>query len=222
MKAMILAAGRGDRMRPLTDETPKPLLTVGGRPLIDYQLAALASGGIDEVVINLSWLGAKIRAMIGTGDKYGLKITYSDEGAEALETGGGIFRALPWLGPDPFWVVNGDVFADFRFDLRAFAPGVLGHLVMVANPAHHPRGDFSLADGHITARGPRSWTYSGIAVLHPDLFAGAVDARFPLAPLLDAAIERRALTGEVFDGRWIDVGTPERLAALDRALSASG
>lgn len=221
MKAMILAAGRGDRMRPLTDETPKPLLTVGGRPLIDYQLAALASGGIDEVVINLSWLGAKIRAMIGTGDKYGLNVTYSDEGAEALETGGGIYRALPRLGPDPFWLVNGDVFGDFRYDLRPLAPGVLGHLIMVENPVHHPRGDYSLADGRVTARGLHSWTYAGISMLHPDLFAGAADGRFPLAPLFDTAIGQRALTGEVFDGRWVDVGTPERLAALDRALSGS-
>ena len=216
---MILAAGRGERMRPLTDDMPKPLLEVNGRPLIDYHLEALARGGIREVVINLAWLGGRIRGWVGNGDKYGIKISYSDEGPEALETGGGIFRALPLLGEDPFWLVNGDVFCAYGYTGRNLADGTLGHLVMVPNPAHHERGDFSLADGRVIARAGETLTYSGIAILHPDLFAGCSDGKFPLAPLLERAIERGALSGERFDGHWVDVGTPERLAELDRHLS---
>ncbi len=216
---MILAAGRGERMRPLTDRTPKPLLRVHGKPLIEYHIEALMRAGIGEIVINIAWLGEQIRSQIGNGVKYGIKITYSDEGPEALETGGGIFRALPLLGDAPFWLINGDIFCAFHYGVRELADGALGHLILVPNPGHHAAGDFSLADGKVTRRSGRTLTYSGIAVLHPDLFTGAADGKFPLAPLFNDAIEREALTGELFNGRWMDVGTPGRLAALDRLLS---
>ena len=214
MKAMILAAGRGERMRPLTDETPKPLLQVNGRPLIEHHIEALVRGGIGDIVINLSWLGEQIRDQIGDGAKYGINITYSDEGPEALETGGGIFRALTLLGDEPFWLVNGDVFCAYDYEVRGLDDGMLGHLVMVPNPVHNEMGDFSLADGLVTTPATQTLTYSGMAVLHPDLFNGATDGKFPLAPLFEGAIERGLLSGELFRGRWADVGTPERLAEL--------
>ena len=216
---MILAAGRGERMRPLTDAKPKPLLPVNGIPLIDYHLAALVRGGIRDIVINLAWQGSQICDWVGDGSKYGINISYSDEGSEALETGGGVFQALPLLGKAPFWLVNGDVFCSYDYVVRGLADEMLGHLVMVPNPRHNAAGDFSLAAGRVTRRTEQTLTYSGIALLHPDLFAGAPGGKFPLAPLLDKAIEQDALSGELFTRRWIDVGTPERLAALDRLLS---
>jgi len=219
MKAMILAAGRGERMRPLTDETPKPLLPVNGIPLIEYHITALVRGGIHDVVINLAWRGDQIRSLVGDGAKYGIKVSYSDESPKALETGGGIFRALPMLGTAPFWLVNGDIFCAYDYAERSLDDGKLGHLVMVPNPRHNEAGDFSLQNGQITQRTDPSLTYSGIAILHPDLFTGATDGKFPLAPLLNQAIERGALSGERFGGHWVDVGTPERLAELDRSLS---
>ena len=221
---MILAAGRGERMRPLTDSMPKPLLRVGGRPLIAYHIEALARAGVDEIVINLAWQGARIREIIGDGASYGLSISYSDEGSEALETGGGIHHALPLLGPDPFWLVNGDVYCEFDYPARALDDTVMGHLFMVPNPEHHPAGDFALVRGRVlstraSAGGP-TWTYSGIALLRPSLFAGCRPGKFPLVPLLTAAMTQEAVTGETFDGRWVDVGTPERLTALDDLLRA--
>ena len=216
---MILAAGRGERMRPLTDESPKPLLEVNGKPLIEYHIESLARGGIRDIVINLAWLGEQIRDWVGEGSKYGINISYSEEDPEALETGGGIFRALPLLGDEPFWLVNGDVFCAYDYAERSLVDGMLGHLMMVPNPRHHPKGDFSLANGKVIARTEQSLTYSGIALLHPDLFAGCTDGKFPLAPLLNKAIEQNALSGERFDGHWTDVGTPERLAELNRLLS---
>ena len=212
MKAMILAAGRGERMRPLTDTVPKPLLPVRGRPLLDHHLAALARAGIDEVVINLGWLGAQIRDHVGDGTRYGLRVAFSEEGYPALETGGGIHRALPLLGERPFWLVNGDVFCDYAYAPHTLAAGTLAHLVLVANPVHHPAGDFALRGGHVAVEGAARFTYAGIAVLDPGLFEGCVPGRFPLAPLLRAAATRRAVTGELFTGAWSDVGTPERLA----------
>jgi len=219
MKAMSLAAGRGERMRPLTDEMPKPLLRVNDIPLIEYHIAALVRGGICDIVVNLAWRGDQIRSFLGDGAKYGIKISYSDEGPEALETGGGVFRALSLLGNTPFWLVNGDIFCAYDYGERGLADGKLGHLVMVPNPGHNAAGDFSLLDGQVTQPTDLSLTYSGIAVLHPDLFTGATDGKFPLAPLLIKAIERGALSGERFDGHWVDVGSPERLAELDRSLS---
>ncbi|MFM2289751.1 MAG: hypothetical protein RL684_2894, partial [Pseudomonadota bacterium] len=211
MKAMLLAAGRGERLRPLTDRTPKPLLEVRGEPLIGWHLRALARAGVHEVVINLAWLGGQIRARIGDGERYGLAVQYSSEPEGALETGGGIFQALPLLGPGPFLVVNGDTYTDIDFARLAIAPGELAHLVLVPNPAHHPRGDFALRDGLVQAEGGPRLTYSGVGVYRPELFAGCQPGRFPLLPLLQKAIAARALGGELHHGAWTDVGTVERL-----------
>ena len=214
MKAMILAAGRGERLRPLTDTLPKPLLPVRGRPLLEHHFAALASAGVSEVVINLGWLGERIRGHVGDGSRFGVSVAYSEEGYPPLETGGGIHRALSLLGPEPFWLVNGDVFCDYAFERRALAPDVLAHLVLVPNPAHHPGGDFALAGGYVDDAGQPRLTYAGLAILHPALFAGCEPGRFALAPLLRASAARRQVTGELYTGEWGDVGTPERLAAL--------
>ena len=219
---MILAAGRGERMRPLTDSTPKPLLQVGGKSLIEYSIEALARAGIDSLVINLAWLGDRIRGFLGTGTRYGLSITYSDEGPEALETGGGVYRALPQLGTEPFWLLNGDVYCEFDYPLRRLKPGILGHLILVPNPEHNPTGDFSIDGDRVRQPGDQTSTYSGIALLHPDLFANASPGKFPLAPLLIEAMRTGLITGEVFSGVWDDIGTPERLRALDDRLSLSG
>lgn len=219
MKAMILAAGRGERMRPLTDSTPKPLLRIGGTPLVEYHVEALARAGIDGLVVNLAWQGDKIKDFLGTGSKYGLKITYSDEGTEVLETGGGIYRALPQLGPEPFWLVNGDVYCEFDYAQRQLQPGILGHLILVPNPDHNPDGDFALDGDRVRRQGRPASTYSGIALLHPELFAAARPGKFPLTPLLIDAMEAGRMTGELFVGEWMDVGTPARLRALDERIS---
>jgi N-acetyl-alpha-D-muramate 1-phosphate uridylyltransferase len=208
-------------MRPLTDERPKPLLEVGQRALIEYHLQALAGAGVDRVVINLSWKGGQIRDFLGDGSKYGLSVIYSDEGPEALETGGGVYRALPELGTQPFWLVNGDVYCEFDYPRSVLAAGVLGHLILVPNPVHNPGGDLCLAGDRVRTGGGERSTYSGIALLHPRLFADASPGKFPLAPLLVKAMESGLITGELFKGRWLDVGTPERLQALDREMSGS-
>jgi MurNAc alpha-1-phosphate uridylyltransferase len=218
MKAMLLAAGRGERMRPLTDSIPKPLLLAGGHALIDYHLHALAMAAVREVVINLSWLGKSICEHVSDGGRFGLTVRYSEEGPVPLETGGGIHRALPLLGPDAFLLVNSDVWTDFPLGSLELPPGSLAHLVLVENPAHHPAGDFALdAGGKVVAEGARL-TYSGIAILHPDLFGHSRPGRFPLKPLLDRALSQGRLTGLSWRGRWLDVGTPDRLAALDQGL----
>lgn len=214
MKAMILAAGRGERLRPLTDTVPKPLLCVRGRPLIEFHVEALCRAGIHELVVNLGWLGAQLREHLGDGSRLGASVAYSEEGYPPLETGGGIHRALGLLGPEPFWVVNGDVFCDFVFDQRQLPPDILAHLVLVPNPPQHPQGDFALSGGRVRDEGADRLTFSGISLLHPALFAGCAPGRFPLAPLLRAAMARDAVTGELFTGAWNDVGTPERLAGL--------
>jgi MurNAc alpha-1-phosphate uridylyltransferase len=218
---MVLAAGRGERMRPLTDAAPKPLLPVGGRRLIDYHLERLAAAGFREVVINTAWLGDMIEAALGNGARFGLAITYSHERPEALETGGGIFRALPLLGSAPFLLVNGDVWTDIDFAaLRRDPPaGSHAHLVLVKNPPQHPRGDFVLDQGQVAEGDGERFTYSGIGIYRPELFAGCVAGKFPLLPLLRKAIAARQLTGEVHAGRWYDIGTVERLAALDAQLA---
>jgi len=222
MKAMILAAGRGERLRPLTDATPKPLLEAGGETLIGAHLRRLAAAGFEEVVVNLGWLGDKIPPALEGGAPRGLRIRYSREGWPALETGGGIRQALPLLGPGPFLVVNGDVWADIDLAGLALPEGSLAHLVMVANPDHHPDGDFRLAGGRLFpkdgARG-EPLTYSGIGVFRPALFESRGPGRFPLAPLLSEAIAAGAATGSRHDGEWDDVGTPARLAALRQRLS---
>ncbi len=211
---MILAAGRGERMRPLTDTVPKPLLRARGHPLLEHHFRALAQAGITELVINLGWQGERIREHVGDGQRFAVSVAYSEEGYPPLETGGGIHRALPLLGDAPFWLVNGDVFCAYPFTQRALAPGVLAHLVMVPNPAHHPAGDFALTDGWITAGDDDRLTYSGLAIIHPQLLCACTPGRFPLAPVLREAAARRQVTGELFTGAWSDVGTPERLAAL--------
>ena len=215
MRAMILAAGRGERLRPLTDVIPKPLLQVRGKPLIVWHLEALARAGVREVVINLSWLGQQIRTALGDGSRWGVTIAYSDEGPVALETGGGIFHALPLLGTEPFLLVNGDICTDLDFAVLRLERGALAHLVLVPNPAHHPRGDFALRAGSISATGEPRLTYAGIGIYDPALFADCKPGRFPLLPLLQRAMTAGCLHGELYSGAWTDVGTAERLAQLD-------
>lgn len=203
-------------MRPLTDHTPKPLLTVRGRPLIEWHLEKLIAAGVEDVVINLGWLGERIAAHLGDGRRFGLKIHYSPEGWPALETGGGLHHALPLLGEQPFLLVNGDVFTDLAFGplvRRGLQASERAHLVLVANPPQHPHGDFALVDGLVCDTEPRH-TYSGIALLHPELFEGCAPGAFPLAPLLKQAMAASAVSGELHLGHWSDVGTPERLQAL--------
>ena len=215
---MILAAGRGERMRPLTEKLPKPMLEVGGHRLIDYHLASLVRLGVRDVVVNLSWHGARIREALGDGAAHGVSIRYSEEGAEPLGTAGGIISALPLLGEAPFLVLNGDVWADFELrSLRAPAQS-LAHLVLVDNPEHHPEGDYGLEPGGRAHAGSERLTYSGIAVLDPALFSGRDPGFLPLKPLLDAALAAGRLTGQRQGGAWCDVGTPARLAALDARL----
>jgi MurNAc alpha-1-phosphate uridylyltransferase len=219
MRALIFAAGRGERMRPLTDFTPKPLIKARGKRLIEWHLEGLARAGVSEVVINTSHLAEQFPAALGDGSRWGLRIAYSYEGPQALETGGGMLRALDLLGADPFIVVNGDVWCEYDFSKLPAAPAALAHLVMVDNPPQHPRGDFVLnARGLLhmpTLDGPRTLTYAGIGVYSPQLLDGSVPGAFRLAPLLIDAINRGEITGERFDGGWSDVGTPERLRDLE-------
>jgi N-acetyl-alpha-D-muramate 1-phosphate uridylyltransferase len=216
---MILAAGRGERMRPLTDATPKPLLEVGGKPLIAWLIEALARAGFRELVINVSHLGARVESALGDGRRWNMRIRYSHE-LEALETAGGIANALPLLGPDPFVVVNGDVHTDFDFSTLTAPQGdALAHLVLIDNPSHHPAGDFALQNGRIALDGAQRYTFSGIGVYDPSLFAGIpAGTKCQLAAVLKPNIAAGRVSGEHFAGRWCDVGTPDRLKALDRAL----
>jgi MurNAc alpha-1-phosphate uridylyltransferase len=232
MKALIFAAGRGERMRPLTDATPKPLLDVGGLSLIEWHLEKLAGIGVREVVINTSWLAEQFPVALGDGARWGLSIVYSFEGAVPLETAGGMLAALPLLGDEPFLLVNGDVWTDFDFARLPHEPRGLAHLVMVATAAHVPHGDFALdTEGRLHSEGESRLTYAGIGVYRPELLndwravLGNVDGvserppRFRLAPLLRAAMRRGQVSGELHAGRWTDVGTPQRLDALRRELS---
>ncbi|MBS0211962.1 MAG: nucleotidyltransferase family protein [Proteobacteria bacterium] len=247
MKALIFAAGKGERMRPLTEHTPKPLLDVGGKPLIAWHLEKLAAMGVREVVVNTAWLAERFPATLGDGSRWGLRLRYSHEGAEPIETGGGMLHALPLLrdGTDsdaPFLAINGDVWTDFDFAALPREPAGLAHLVVVDNPPQHPRGDFGLdANGRLhpypdsQAASPlRACTFAGIGVYRPALLDGwqtiigdAAGARlhpprFPLAPLLRAAMVRTQVTGMRHAGDWTDVGTPQRLAELDGRLRGSG
>jgi N-acetyl-alpha-D-muramate 1-phosphate uridylyltransferase len=229
MKAMVLAAGRGERMRPLTLDRPKPLLEVAGMPLIGHHLHALAMAGFRDVVVNLSWHGEQIRAALGDGSRYNVRIRYSDEGPEPLETGGGIFRALPLLGPAPFLVLNGDVWTDFPYAKlsESLRPADLAHLVLVENPGHNPGGDFVLRSGRIVEGGTPAevadgrLTFSGVGIYRPELFRGCQDGAFKLAPLLRAAARESRVGGELHDGEWMDIGTPQRLEDLDQRLRAA-
>jgi MurNAc alpha-1-phosphate uridylyltransferase len=220
MKAFILAAGRGERMRPLTDHTPKPLLVAGGKPLIVWHLERLAAAGFREIVINHAHLGSLIEQTLGDGSQWGLHIQYSPEPPGALETAGGIATALPLLGTEPFLVVNGDIYCDWDFNRARLLCDKMAHLVMVANPAHHTGGDFSLeGERVVVANGEQTFTYAGIGVFSPAFFAGVQSGTImKLRPLLDDAIRLGTLTGERFAGRWVDVGTPQRLAELDQEL----
>jgi MurNAc alpha-1-phosphate uridylyltransferase len=223
---MILAAGRGLRMRPLTDQTPKPMLSVAGKPLIQHHLERLAQSGYQKVIINHAWLGEKICAFIGNGNKFKLEVGYSAE-SPALETAGGIVKAMPQLMADnpskTFTVVNGDVFCDFDFDNLPTSLGAnLAHLVMVSNPAHHPNGDFAISNGQLTTDGEEKLTFSGIAVYHSAFFAG-LDAKIqPLRPVFDESISNNQLAGQKYTGTWCDVGTPERLQLLNETENKKG
>ncbi|MCY4351094.1 MAG: nucleotidyltransferase family protein [Thiotrichales bacterium] len=219
MKAMILAAGRGERMGALTDRVPKPLLEVGGRSLIEHQIGRLAAAGFRDIVVNLAWLGEQIETRLGDGSKLGVRIWYSRESEGALETGGGIRRALPLLGEAPFVVVGADVWSDYPFERLRGAAVDDGHIVLVDNPAHHPQGDFALAPGgQVLDAGDDRLTFSGIGCYQPRLFAARSDGRFPLAAVLRDAIGAGTLSGEHHRGEWVDVGDPDRLRTLDRAL----
>jgi MurNAc alpha-1-phosphate uridylyltransferase len=217
---MILAAGRGERLRPLTDTTPKPLLVVRGRPIIEHLLLALAVARVRDIVINLSWLGEQLRARLGDGRRLGLEISYSEESAAALETGGGIRQALPLLGAGPFLVVNGDVWTDYPFEIlcRGDALGAndLARLVLVPNPPHHPRGDFGLEGARVRTHSASRHTFSGIGIYRAALFEECSAGAFPLAPLLRAAADDDRVAGELYAGEWSDIGSIERLNALNR------
>ncbi len=226
MRAMILAAGRGERMRPLTDRTPKPLLPVGGKPLAVWHLERLAAAGLREIVINHAWLGEQIEAALGDGSRWNVRIRYSQE-TIALETAGGIARALPLLGDAPFLVINGDIWCDWdpgeaaALATRLDGRDALAWLLLVDNPPHHPEGDFALCGEHVLTQGPDKLTFSGIGIYHPALFAHtAPDRPAPLAPLLRAAMDGRAVLGRRHAGIWTDVGTPQRLAEMDARLLA--
>lgn len=221
MKAMILASGRGERMRPLTDGTPKPLLEAGGKPLIQYHIEALGAAGIRQIVINHAWLGEMFVARLGDGRAYGAEILYSAEGEVPLETGGGIKRALPLLGADPFLVVNADIYTDFDFRRLPAQPLGRAHIVLVKNPPHHPQGDFALDDTLVSETGGNRYTYSGIGVFTPELFQDSPSGAFPLAPLLRRAMGQGQVTGEIYRGTWFDIGTPDRLALLNNKLKNS-
>jgi MurNAc alpha-1-phosphate uridylyltransferase len=219
MKAMILAAGRGERMRPLTDYTPKPLLKVAGQPIIVHTIKQLVSAGFTDLVINHAHLGWQIETYLGDGSQFGATIHYSPEGAEGLETAGGIINALPLLGDAPFLVVNGDIATDFSYARLHQQPIDLAHLVLVNNPEHHPQGDFAIADTGLVIDTPR-FTFSGIGIYSPALFAGHAKGKLKLAPLLRAAIAQQRVSAQHFDGFWLDIGTPERLEQFNQLKTA--
>ncbi len=218
MKAMILAAGRGERMRPLTDRTPKALLRIGGQTLIERHIHGLAQAGIRELVINHAHLGGQLIAALGDGSAYGVAIDYSAEPEDALETGGGIHNALPLLGNEPFLVVNADIWTDFPFETLPASPAGLAHLVLVDNPEHHVEGDFALSAGQVTQQGTGRLTFSGIGVYRKELFTGCAPGAFPLAPLLRKAMDAGHVGGEHYTGTWFDIGTPQRLEAINRIV----
>lgn len=214
MQAMILAAGRGERMLPLTENTPKPLLKVNGKPLIQHQIERLVNAGYTNIVINHGPMGDQIENFIGDGTGFNAKICYSAEHDNLLDTGGGIFKALTLLGSDPFLVVNADVWTNYPFsNLPDNLPG-LAHLVLVDNPPQHRQGDFALLNGRVHQTGERMLTFSGIGVYRPELFEGCSTGPFPLAPLLCNAMQHEQVTGEYFQGLWSDIGTPDRLKQL--------
>lgn len=220
MKAMILCAGRGERMRPLTDKIPKPLLKVGPHRLVEYHLQALLAAGIRDVIINVSHLADTVINALGSGERYGLNIQYSQE-SEALETAGGIIKALPLLGDKPFWVINGDVFTDFQFS-NELPEKRVAKLFLVDNPGHHPEGDFSIQKGDLTAPEGRTFTFSGIGIYRREFFADYLEAgHCRLASIIRSHLPQHSIAGEHYSGLWLDVGTPERLALAESSLAKS-
>ena len=217
-RALIFAAGRGERMRPLSDTTPKPLLRAGAKRLIEWHLERLAAAGVCEVVINTSHLAEQFPAALGDGSRWNLRITYSYEGSEPLETGGGMLRALPMLGAAPFIAVNGDIWTDFDFSTLPAEPPGVAHLVLVDNPPQHPLGDFALHGGRVCDQADSRLTFAGIGVYRADLLAGHAPGKFSLVPLLRQAMQAGQVAGERLRGVWSDVGTPQRLAALNSKL----
>jgi len=221
MKAMILAAGRGERMRPLTDKTPKPLLKAGDSSLIEHQINRLRKAGYHDIVINIAWLGEQIRQKLGDGREYSVNIEYSDEGEYALETGGGIFKALPLLGSNHFLVVNSDIFCDHPLAPPSLLNDYLAHLILVSNPEHKTQGDFSLDRG-LVRNSTTELTFSGIGWYHPVLFSDSKPGKFPLAPLLRQAVEQNQVSGEHYKGEWQDIGTAKRLRQLQQRFESKG
>jgi MurNAc alpha-1-phosphate uridylyltransferase len=222
MKAMILAAGHGKRMRPLTNITPKPLLEAGGKPLIVWHIERLKKSGIKEFIINLGWLGHKIPQALGDGSQWGVHIHYSDEQQNGpLETAGGIIQALPLLGNEPFIVVNGDVWCDIEYQHPILNKHNLAHLILVKNPIHNLKGDFCLQEKKLYNTGQPSYTFSGIGYYHPQLFANQTQGKAPLTPLLREAINQELVSGRYFQGDWRDIGTPDRLKILNNDLATA-
>lgn len=213
--AMILAAGRGERLRPVTDSLPKALVEVRGESLLERHLRAVKAAGVETVVINLGWLGEQIVERVGSGLEYGLNVAYSQEGDNILETGGGIHRALPMLGSDPFIVVNADIFTDMPLPVAALSDDDVGHLVLVPTPAEKRAGDFDLQNGRVRNSDAAEYTFSGVAIYSPEFFADCAPGRFPLAPMLRAAADTGRLGGSLYAGLWTDVGTPDRLIELN-------
>ena len=213
---MILAAGRGERLRPITDHMPKALVEVGGRPLIEQHVERLVAAGVERVVINLGWLGEQIVDRLGSGDRFGTTIVYSPEFEQLLDSGGGIRRALPLIGDDPFWVVNADIYTDIELSASPLAEDLDGELVLVPNPSHKRRGDFGLAAGKVSMDNERLYTFSGIARYRARFFAGQHEDVFSIVPLLESAAGEGRLGGDLYQGHWADIGTPERLATIQR------
>jgi MurNAc alpha-1-phosphate uridylyltransferase len=209
---MVLAAGRGERLRPVTDSVPKSLVEIDGQALLERHLRSLARGGVETVVINLGWLGEQIIERIGSGEKFGLNVVYSQEGENILETGGGIHRALPMLGADPFLVINADIYTDMPLPDVQLGGDDMAHLVCVPVPQDQNDGDFAIEDGRIRNDGEPMFTFSGVSVYRPEFFAGCTPGRFSVVPMLRAAVDADTVSGSIYSGLWRDVGTPERLA----------
>ena len=215
MIAMILAAGRGERLRPVTENVPKSLVEVNGQTLLERHLQSLAKGGVETVVINLGWLGDQITERIGSGGEFGLNVVYSQEGDNTLETGGGIYRALPALGADPFLVINADIYTDMPLPDMQLGDDDMAHLVCVPVPEDKTSGDFAIVDGRIRNDGEPMFTFSGVSVYRPDFFTDCAPGRFSVVPMLRAAADADRISGSIYSGLWRDVGTPERLAELN-------